>query len=282
MLMKQDTFDSALARIEEANIFRVVVAGYGEPTTHPKFSRFVEKIGALSTRFDMVTNGQLLDEEKIRQLDGAVDTLIVSFSSIDPEVYKNVHVNLDCEQVKENILSAAKLFKKTKLGISLTPLTQCIDTLKETIAWFKDHGIENLSMSPTLYNRGGNMKDHAVATKRLREIISSHHLHSQEFDFVPGLKDIARQFFSNKFKCLPRNVDLFITSNGDYLYCYNDISHRNIIGNVYDSAINKVLRLRERMGPVDVLCGNCNLRDRYKTAEVSKVLVNYTLEKLIA
>jgi hypothetical protein len=31
---------------------------------------------------------------------------------------------------------------------------------------------------------------------------------------------------------MPRNVDLFIAANGDYLYCYNDVSHHHPIGNV--------------------------------------------------
>jgi len=280
MLMKQDVFDLALERLDNPNIFRIVVAGYGEPTTHPKFSQYVAKIKAHPATFDMVTNGQLLDEEKIRQLDGAINTLIISFSSIDPDVYKKVHVNLEHEVVKANILLAKKLFKKTNLGISLTPLTECIDTLEDTINWFKENGIEALSMSPTLYNRGGNMKQHDMATKRLRCIIKLHNLHSQELDFVPGVLDISKQTLKNKFKCLPRNVDLFVTSNGDYLYCYNDISHQHTMGNINELTINEALRHRENMGPIAELCDNCNMRDRYKTAEISKVLVKYALKKL--
>ncbi len=280
MLMKQQVFKQALERIEEANIFRVVIAGYGEPTTHPLFKQYVEEIAKSPTQFDMVTNGQLLDEQKIKQLDGAVDSLIISFSSIEQKVYEHVHVNLDHQQVKDNILLAKKLFKKTNIGISLTPMTECIDTLEETIAWFKKHEIYNLSMSPTLYNRGGNMQDHLVATQRLRTIINKHKLHSQEFDFVPGLKDISHQMLRNKFKCIPRNVDLFITSNGDYLYCYNDISHQHTIGNVDEESIGTILQKRERMGPIDELCDSCNMRKRYKTKEISKVLLNYAMEKI--
>jgi MoaA/NifB/PqqE/SkfB family radical SAM enzyme len=57
-------------------------------------------------RFDMVSNGHLLDEDKIRHLDGAIDLLIVSFSSIDPEVYRQVHVNLDQQRVMANLQAA--------------------------------------------------------------------------------------------------------------------------------------------------------------------------------
>ncbi len=281
MLMNPDTFDMALSRLKEANIFRVVIAGYGEPTTHPEFMEFVDKIKVHPVHFDMVSNGQLLDEDKIKQLDGAIETLVVSFSSINPEVYRSVHVNLDHEQVKKNILNAQKLFKKTKLVISLTPLPECIDTLEETIAWFKHHGIYGLSMSPTLYNRGGSMKDHAMATEQLRAIIKTHNIHSQELDFVPTIKDVALQYMKNSFKCMPRNVDLFIASNGNYLYCYNDISHQHSIGNIEVDSISEVLSRREQMKLIPELCDGCNMRDRYKATEVAKVALNYTKGKVI-
>jgi len=206
--------------------------------------------------------------------------LIISFSSIDRAVYNKVHVNLDYQTVKKNILLANKLFKHTQLGVSLTPLAECIDTLEETIRWFKALGIENLSMSPTLYNRGGNMQDQIIATKRLRAIIKKYRLHSQEFDFVPGIIDIGRQLLRNKFKCIPRNVDLFISSSGDYLYYYNDISHQHTISNICHSSIDEVLLHRECMGPVAALCKQCNMKDRYKAKELSKVVVNYALKKI--
>jgi MoaA/NifB/PqqE/SkfB family radical SAM enzyme len=282
MLMRPETFDQVLLRLKDAKIFRVVIAGYGEPTTHPSFNAFINKIRKHPVRFDMVSNGHLLDEEKLRHLDGAIGTLVVSFSSIDPAVYRKVHVNLDHDRVKENILRAHKLLKDTKLAISLTPLPECMDSLEDTIAWFKKNGIEDLTMSPTLYNRGGNVTEHDMATERLRAMIKTHRLHSQEFDFVPGIKDIAHQFLKNKFKCIPRNVDLFIASNGNYLYCYNDISHTHGIGNVVANSIDEVLHRRESMGPVDELCNNCNMRDRYKASEIGKVVKNYTVEKLVS
>ncbi len=279
MLMKPGTFDRVLNRLRDANIFRVVIAGYGEPTTHPSFMKFVDQVKAHPVHFDMVSNGQLLDEEKIRHLDGAIGTLVVSFSSIDPDVYRGVHVNLDYDQVKRNILSAQKLFKKTRLVISLTPMPECINTLEETIAWFRHNGIEGLSMSPTLYNRGGNMKEHAIATERLRAIIKTNKLHSQELDFVPTIKDVAYQYLKNRFKCIPRNVDLFIASNGNYLYCYNDVSHQHSIGNVDTISIEEVLSRRERMESIPALCDGCNMHNRYKAAEVAKVILNYSLKR---
>lgn len=281
MLMKPQIFDQTLERLAEANIFRVVIAGYGEPTTHPQFMPFIDQIRGQTTRFDMVSNGHLLDMDKIRHIDGVIHTLTVSFSSINPDVYREVHVNLDHELVKDNIVQAHNNLKKTRLAISLTPLMQCLDSLEDTILWFRQRGINNLSMSPTLYNRGGNLRDHQIATERLRNMIQRYHLHSQELDFVPALSDIARQCFYNRFRCIPRNVDLFIASNGDYLYCYNDISHQHLIGNIETLSVDEVLTKRERMGAIPSLCDGCNMRNRYGAIEAIKVAYQFTKDRLL-
>ena len=279
-LMTSDTFYKALERINTDDVFRTVIAGYGEPTTHPGFMEFVAAVGDHPGRFDMVSNGQLLDEKKLRHLDGKINLLVVSFSSINADIYRRVHVKLDHEKVKANILLARSLLKKTSLAISLTPLVECIETLPETIGWFHRQGIEQLTMSPTLYNRAGTMEQHKNATEKLREIISAYHLHSQELDFIPSVKDFVLQCWHNRFRCIPRNSDLFITASGDYLYCYNDISHKHTFGHIEQLSIRRALNKREKMKAIPEICGGCNMRNRYKTGEVTKVAAHYLYGKV--
>lgn len=282
MLMKEQTWRKTLERLTSQDVFRAVIAGYGEPTTHTKFFEFVDDMRGHPIRFDMVSNGHQLDEERIRHLDGAIDLLLVSFSSIDPDVYQRVHVNLDQARVMENIQTAQKLFKKTRLAISLTPMPECLPSLPDTIAWLRAQGVETLTMSPTLYNRGGSLKEHELATEKLRQLIDQHHLRSQEFDFVPGVRDVFQQWRSNRFKCVPRNIDVFIASSGDYLYCYNDVSHKHPIGNVADMGIREVLARREGMGPIPELCNGCNMLNRYDAKELVKAGISYARAKLKA
>jgi MoaA/NifB/PqqE/SkfB family radical SAM enzyme len=278
-LMTVNNFYKALARINTNDVFRTVIAGYGEPTTHPRFMEFVTAIGEHPGRFDMVSNGQLLDEKKLKHLDGKINLLVISFSSINADVYRSVHVKLDHEKVKANIVQARKVLKKTSLAISLTPLVECIETLPETIRWLHKQGVEQLTMSPTLYNRAGTMEQHKHATKRLREIIRAYHLHSQELDFVPSVKDFVLQFWHNRFRCIPRNSDLFITASGDYLYCYNDISHKQTFGHIDQLSIRKALNKREKIKAIPELCENCNMRNRYKMGEVTSVAAHYLYGK---
>ncbi|MBU1665644.1 MAG: radical SAM protein [Gammaproteobacteria bacterium] len=274
-LMAWDTFRATLDRLSPTEVFRVVVAGYGEPTTHPRFMDMVSAIGDHPVRFDMVSNGQELNLERLKHLDGRIALMIVSFSSIDPDIYGRVHVKLDHERVKENIRLAQKTFTRTRLGISLTPLAECLNTLPQTIGWLRDQGVTTLTMSPTLYNRGGTMQEHEMATRKLRAIIAEYGLRSQELDFIPSLRDITRQYWSNRFKCVPRNSDLFITSGGDYLYCYNDIGHRHRIGHVRDMGLRQALALRERSLPIEQLCKACNMRGRYGPMEIVQVGAKY-------
>jgi MoaA/NifB/PqqE/SkfB family radical SAM enzyme len=278
--MTRDVFYQALDRINNDDVFRTVIAGYGEPTTHTNFMEYVSAIGEHPAHFDMVTNGQLLDEECIRHLDGRIDLLIISFSSIDPDIYSQVHVKLNHEKVKENISLVQKTFKNTQLAISLTPVVECIETLPETINWLRKQGVESLTMSPTLYNRAGTMTDHQQSSRRLREIIDQYQLRSQELDFIPSITDILKQMAKNKFRCVPRNSDLFISSAGEYLYCYNDISHRHALAHINEMSIRDVLEKRQLMPAVSELCDQCNMLDRYKFRECLHVIKSIASQKM--
>ena len=280
MLMKEQTWRKTLERLTPQDVFRAVIAGYGEPTTHTKFFEFVDDMRGHPIRFDMVSNGHQLDAERIRHLDGAIDLLLISFSSIDPDVYQRVHVNLDQARVMENIQTAQKLFKKTRLAISLTPMPECLPSLPDTIAWLRAQGVQTLTMSPTLYNRGGNLTEHELATEKLRQLIRQHRLRSQEFDFVPSIQDVFQQWVGNRFKCIPRNIDVFIASSGDYLYCYNDVAHKHPIGNVANMSIREVLAKREGMALIPELCNGCNMLGRYDAKELVKAGVSYVRAKL--
>jgi hypothetical protein len=123
------------------------------------------------------------------------------------------------------------------------------------------------------------MEKHKHATERLRQIIREYQLHSQELDFIPSVKDVFLQFWYNRFRCIPRNSDLFITASGDYLYCYNDISHKQTFGRIDQLSIRLALNKREKMKEIPELCTNCNMRNRYRVGEVTSVAAHYLYGK---
>ena len=280
LVMKLETFRQTLDRLLPNEVFRVVIAGYGEPTTHSRFAELVELMRTHPVNFDMVSNGQLLDADRLDLLDGAIGTLIISFSSIQPDVYERVHVNLDLTRVMDNIVLASKRLKKTKLAISLTPLPECLDTLPETIDWLREVGVTALSMSPTLYDRAGAFKDTAQDHETLRSIIRRYNLHSQELDFVPSAREIAAQWLSNRFKCIPRNTDFLISAKGEYMYCFNDIAHRHPMGHVSEMSLREAVNLREQSAIDHDICDDCSIRGRYRPAELINALYGYVKMRL--
>lgn len=274
-IMKLGTYRQAIDQLSTKDVFRAVIAGYGEPTTHPRFNEFVNITKSAPVPVDMVSNGQLLDETRLQMLDGVLNTLIISFSSIDRQVYERVHANLDHDKVMENILLAHKTLQQTQLAISLTPLSDCIETLPQTIEWLRDNGVKTLTMSPTLYDRAGSWGASDPVAKRLRQIIRQYKLRSQELDFIPSIREIIAQWRANRFKCIPRNTDLVIAADGSYQYCFNDIRHDHPLGYVADSSVRQVLASRERDDIDPQLCSDCNIRQRYHLGEVLRVFFNY-------
>ncbi len=273
--MRLETLRQAVARLSPGDLFRTVIAGYGEPTTHPQFEACLPILSRAAVPVDMVSNGQLLDRKRLQRIDGVFGKLIVSFSSIVPPVYAAVHVHLDQRRVMENIALAQQLLKSTRLVISLTPLASCIETLPETIGWLRAQGVEHLSMSPTLYDRAGALDGADGQGHSLRRIIREYGLRSQELDFIPSLRELCAQWRCNRFKCIPRNTDLVIAADGSYQYCFNDMGHSHPLGHVSEMEIRTALKVREAMRENPDLCGGCSLRNRYRPLELARALYGY-------
>jgi MoaA/NifB/PqqE/SkfB family radical SAM enzyme len=282
-VMDLTTFRQVLSRLSVDDAFRVIVAGYGEPTTHPRFEDFVEAMRGHPLRFDMATNGSLLNKNRLEHVDSLFTTLMISFSSTAPDVYQAVHTNLDQIQVMENILLARRTLKKTKLIINLSPTTECLATLAETIRWFHKHDIHDLHMSPTYYDRAGTVSTRDAPSERdLRAKIRTHRLTSQEMGFIPSVTDVARQWWLNRFKCIPRNTNMLINAQGNYTYCFNDIRHSHVIGHVSTMSLRQALIVRQSKASDPAICSNCNLRQRYGPRELTRVAVGYFKTRLSA
>lgn len=278
--MSAETYQQVLQRLEPKDVFRAVVAGYGDPTVHPEFMRFLDMTSSAKVPIDLVTNGERLDHERLQALDGIIGTLLISFSSIDPDIYNRVHAGLDQQKVMQNIILAQRILRKTSLAVSLTPLSECIATLPETIAWLRSHGINNLTMSPTLYDRAGSLSESDSASDKLRAVIRRFGLHSQEYDFVPSIANVLGQLRANKFKCLPRNSDLAISADGNYQYCFNDLARRHPMGSVQMLGVREVLALREPTAPDPDMCADCSTRSRYTPVEFLQATAGYIRMRL--
>ncbi|WP_426416392.1 SPASM domain-containing protein [Aestuariirhabdus sp. LZHN29] len=93
---------------------------------------------------------------------------------------------------------------------------------------------------------------------------------------------MVKQIHKNRFSCIPRNSSLFITSEGNYLYCYNDMSHHHSLGNVKEMSVREAIELRELTEARGDLCDQCNMKGRYQGAELVQMAAKYMGSRLIA
>lgn len=133
-----------------------------------------------------------------------------------------------------------------------------------------------MTRSPSLYDRAGTLDtEEEPTTERLRQIIKDYKLHSQELDFIPSIRDVMKQWMANRVKCVPRNSDMLISSTGQYMYCFNDISHRHPIGHVSEISLREALVKREKTAVDHSVCDHCGLKERYRIPEMVKVGAKY-------
>jgi hypothetical protein len=109
----------------------------------------------------------------------------------------------------------------------------------------------------------------------LKTAIRRYGLHRQDLDFIPSAGEIFAQWRENRFKCIPRNSDILISSDGDYMYCFNDISHGYPLGNVADKTLREALEIREKTDPKSAICDHCNLRGRYGPSEMAGAALGF-------
>ena len=100
--------------------------------------------------------------------------------------------------------------------------------------------------------------------------------------FISGAGDFVRQWYRNRFRCMPRNISLLISADGHYNYCFNDIRQSHHIGHVSAMSVREALEIRERSEPDAAICDQCNLRHRYGPRELARVAVGYVKSAVAA
>ncbi len=86
------------------------MSGYGEPLAHPHILELVRLAKATGAKVEMTTNGMLLTAkmaEALIELD--LDRLMVSIDSVEPDIYNEIRVKSDYQQVISNFRQLRRL-----------------------------------------------------------------------------------------------------------------------------------------------------------------------------
>jgi MoaA/NifB/PqqE/SkfB family radical SAM enzyme len=108
--LETDTISANLAAILNGALL-VHCFGFGEPTIHPQFRSIVEQVTAHGAMCDFYTNGMHLDQDLCDFLvDMKVLQIIISFSGTTRELYENIYIGGNFDQVQQGIrrLAATK------------------------------------------------------------------------------------------------------------------------------------------------------------------------------
>ncbi len=290
--MSLSNFNLLLKRIykDKNRISMVNLSGYGETVIHKDFFKIIEKIkkfnGKLkkqnekAVKFALVTNGQGLNEKKLKAIEGVLDRLSISFATINKKNYEKIHCGLNYEQVLKNIKLARKILKKTRLVLHLTPTQFTMNDIEPTAKYWRKKGIKEIILFPFTFNRAGNLeveKTHLeINQERNLKLARKLRLKQLEEVFIPGLKDFIA-ILTKKTPCLARLACLYIDYKGNYHYCINDISNKHITGNIKDNSISEILKKHDKIYFSDELCTNCNMRSGVSKSSLIKIILNSLL-----
>ncbi|GAB4432810.1 MAG: tungsten cofactor oxidoreductase radical SAM maturase [Anaerolineae bacterium] len=88
----------------------VHLSGYGEPLAHPNFLEMVRLAKATGASVEITTNGMLLDAKMAQALiELDLNKIMVSIDSVEPDVYNELRVKSDYQQVISNFRQLRRL-----------------------------------------------------------------------------------------------------------------------------------------------------------------------------
>jgi MoaA/NifB/PqqE/SkfB family radical SAM enzyme len=126
------TFEAFLAA--HPDLRHVELQGEGEPMLHPRFFDMVEACGARGIRVSMITNGSLLNAERVERLiDSGVSSVHVSLESSDPEQFRAIRGGL-FSKVEAGLRLLME--RRRQRGASEPKLGFAVTVLKDTIHAF--------------------------------------------------------------------------------------------------------------------------------------------------
>lgn len=256
--MKDDLFrriaDDITAHSDEVK--RVSLYRDGEPLLDKKLPDRVAimKDGGIK-EVSISTNVSLLDEERSKSLlEAGLDVIVMSIDSLDKDVFENIRVRLNHEEVMENaerfISLRDKINPATKIWMRMIRQETNIDEWPEYHAfWDERMGPQDRIYHHNLFNWGGQLNE---------------------------FKPIDRSFEPN-LPCVALWSLMVIFGNGEVPLCNIDYNNKYPTGSVLENSIedlwrSKVMNERRQAhleGQKDCisLCENCNVWDEPETEQ---------------
>lgn len=192
------------------------ISGTGEPFVNPDLVEEIEYAKKAGAGVGVITNGSLLDEEKIRRLlEAEVDAIEYSVDAMDEEHYNMVRTGLDYNQVKDNVLKTvemrSKMNKKTAVLVSVVNSSEEDEYVEATVKYWEERVDKVISRK---FLRWGLIKEE----NKTKEYLSKE-------ERVPCPFPFER---------------LNIDTSGNVRFCGYDIEYNVVMGNVLENTIEEI------------------------------------------
>lgn len=227
--MSQDIMDKIADNLQDSSIAGIRFILWGEPTLHPQFLEFAQRIKDMGKMVHFNTNGILLTEEMIRRLvNMEIDSIKFSFQGVDQKSYEEMRFGSDWNKLIDNIKMMNRIRgEKEKPYIQIS--TTITDESKEQVQQFMEEMqplCEHVSVGQTILNHL-DVDRMNIPEERKRDFIKlrdKQSLIEKHFDVCPEIY--------NK---------LSILWNGDVTMCCNDFEGQDmVLGNIRDYSIREL------------------------------------------
>jgi radical SAM protein with 4Fe4S-binding SPASM domain len=175
--MQPAVFNDVLALARRCG--RVIIAGYGEPLTHPKILPMLHALDDAGVDIAMSTNGIALTDDIALQLSavGHLSLINVSLDSPDPAVYRHVRVG-SLNRALQGLASLMKAVDPERVVVSAVAMTSTLPSIAGFPALLAALGVRRFELQSAMdYTR-----------------YSTSHLLLDQPDAADLLADIERRF----------------------------------------------------------------------------------------
>ena len=230
MQMEDKLFDKLVTEIGGKNeVDLIVLSLQNEPLVDKKIvdrAKYI-KTHAPKVKLELVSNGYLLKPSIVDEIYGVFDIVTLSIHATTSKTYMKVMGGLDYQVTLNNLMHIRKSRSmRSKTTLRFVKQKQNFRELEKFKKYWNREGFAGLSFD--LNSRLNAVK----GMQNLRYRVTSY----QKF-IIGFLKRISPYIFPS---CPIPNISMYIRSNGDVVYCFNDWTEENIVGNLNSSTIYKL------------------------------------------
>lgn len=238
----------ALAQAKEKGLKAITLVGDGEPTLHPEFEIFLEKVSDLGLDIGLFTNGGWKKEVVTEAIIKYCRFVRFSVDAGSQESHKITHLTNDFEHVISNIDRIVKN-KNSNLtvGVQFAFNQDNIHDIENAVKLYRELKVDYLAYKPVYTNSlNDSHKENIVESEETHKKLTLAKTYETE-DFKVYWKDWqlkALIYDKNASRgygtCRAIWLSPYIDEDGNVEFCGNLKGRGFSIGNIYENSFNEI------------------------------------------